>query len=401
MRTTWNFYTAGQLLFGKHASRQLGPRLAERKIRSACVVTDRNLVDVGIVEPMLRSLSASGIDVTLFDGGQAEPAIEVAHAAVKLAKVSHHDAVIGIGGGSNLDVSKFVAATLSHGGNPEDYFGIEKVPGPVMPLVCVPTTSGTGSEVSHAAVLTDTRNQIKISAMSNHLRPQLAIVDPVLTYRCPRQIMADSGIDALTHAVEAITATDFDKLEIPDGELSSYEGRYPLGECLAEKGIELVGQHLAKAVNQPFNTDARDGMSLAATLAGMAFSNCGVALVHALEYPIGGAVHCSHGLGNGLLLPYVMEFNLPERIDTLAHIAKLLGVDTSQMSPIEAAQSSIRAVKELKEQIGIPARLREIGVTRDQLSQFAAKTFEIKRLHWINPRAPSCQDLVDILEAAY
>src|SRR6185369_5955787 len=186
-----------------------------------------------------------------------------------------------------------------------------------------PTTAGTGSEVSHAAVLTDKANHIKVSTLSQFLRPALAVVDPALTDGCPKQITADSGIDALTHAIEAYTAVDFDQLNEPDGLPVAYEGRHPLGDCLAEKAIALIGQHLVAAVQDGTNKAARDGMALAATLAGLAFSNCGVAVVHALEYPIGGAVHVSHGAGNGLLLPFVMRYNLPVRKPVFAKIAVL------------------------------------------------------------------------------
>jgi alcohol dehydrogenase class IV len=269
-----------------------------------------------------------------------------------------------------------------------------------MPLVCIPTTSGTGSEVSHSAVLTDTANQIKVSTQSNHLRPALALVDPELSYSCPRQVAADSGIDALTHAIEAYTAVEFDKLVVPAGEKCAYEGSFPLADCLAEKAIELIGENLVAAVNDA-DQQARDKMALAATLAGMAFSNSGVALVHALEYPIGGVLHCSHGAGNGLLLPYVMAFNLPAREAAFAAVARLLGVDTTGLSDHEAGQKGIERVEKIREQIGIPLRIRELGGREDQLPMFAEKTFAIQRLFWLNPRPASLEDVLEILQQAY
>src|SRR5437667_106645 len=172
---------------------------------------------------------------------------------------------------------------------------LAKIPGPVWPLVCVPTTAGTGSEVSAAAVLTDTDSQMKVGILSNHLRPRVALVDPLLTVSCPPKVTADSGIDALTHAIEAYTAVDNATFPLPAGERTVYQGRHPLGDCLAEKAIGLVGQYLRRAVKQADDLEARDGMALAATLAGMAFSNVGVAVVHAMEYAIGGAVQCSQG----------------------------------------------------------------------------------------------------------
>src|SRR5437667_9491916 len=194
-----------------------------------------------------------------------------------------------------MDLAKITATVLAHGGGPRDYVGDDKVPGPVAPLICLPTTAGTGSEVSAAAVLTDTENQIKVGILSNHLRPAVAVVDPMLTLSCPPKVTADSGIDALTHAIEAYTAVDNATFPLPPGERTVYQGRHPLSDCLAEKAIALVGQFLRRAVKQGDDLEARDGMALAATLAGMAFSNVGVAVVHAMEYAIGGAVQCSQG----------------------------------------------------------------------------------------------------------
>ncbi|MCH5372867.1 MAG: iron-containing alcohol dehydrogenase, partial [Planctomycetes bacterium] len=324
MRTTWNFFTAGQLTFGPGSAAQLGELLARRRVKRILIITDRNLIEAGIEQRVRKPIQDAGMAVDTFAGGEAEPSIEVAWNAIEHARRSQPDAILGLGGGSNIDLSKIVANIYTHGGSPRDYFGFDNVPGPVLPLVCIPTTSGTGSEVSHAAVLTDTANEMKVSTLSNYLRPALAVVDPQLTYDCPQQVAADAGIDALTHAIEAYTAVDYQQLPLQPGEKCAYEGRYPLGECLAEKAIQLIGEHLVASVHDAANHPARDAMALAATLAGIAFSNCGVALVHALEYPIGGALHCSHGAGNGMLLPYVMRFNLPVRAASMARIAELL-----------------------------------------------------------------------------
>jgi alcohol dehydrogenase class IV len=401
MRTTWNFHSAGQLTFGDGAVDQLGQLSRRRGWQRLLLVTDMPLVQLGIAERVRGPLADAGLAVEIFNGGQAEPAIEVALAAAEVARKARPDVILGLGGGSNMDLAKIVAILARHGGRPQDYFGWDRVPGPVVPLICVPTTAGTGSEVSHAAVLTDQQNAIKVSTLSNWLRPTLAVVDPQLTWSCPPRVTADSGVDALTHAIEAYTATDFGRLQVPAGESSAYEGRFPLGDCLAEKAICLVGEHLVSAVEQPQNHAARAGMALAATLAGLAFSNSGVALVHALEYPLGGALHCSHGAGNGLLLPYVMRFNLPERRSTLARIAWLLGESTDGLPEEEAAERAIAAVVNLRRQIGIPHRLRELGGSRDQLPVFAEKAFAIKRLIWINPRQASQQDLLQILQEAW
>jgi alcohol dehydrogenase class IV len=401
MPSSWSFFTSGQLVFGPGSIEQLGDWSHRHQLKRILVVTDQSLRQAGVVLPIEEQLQAAQLEFTVFDGGTAEPSLEIADLALAEANSWKPDAVLGLGGGSNMDLAKIVATVLSHGGRPADYFGFDQVPGPVLPLICVPTTAGTGSEVSHAAVLTDTQNEIKVSTMSNYLRPDLALVDPMLTYSCPPQVAADSGIDALTHAIEAFTAVDYDRMQIPAGESSSYTGRQPLGDCLAEKAISLIGQHLVNAVTDRDDHQAHDAMSLAATLAGMAFSNCGVALVHALEYPLGGALHCSHGAGNGLLLPYVMRFNLPERESTMARIAQLLGCDIGAMDQQTAAAEAILKVEQLRQAIGIPHRIRELGGRQEQLAGFAEKSFAIKRLQWVNPRPSSYEDLLGILQAAY
>jgi alcohol dehydrogenase class IV len=279
--------------------------------------------------------------------------------------------------------------------------GEDRVPGPVVPLVCIPTTSGTGSEVSAAGVFTDTQNNIKVGAMSNYLRPAVALVDPRLTLSCPRKVTADSGIDAMTHAIEAYTAVDNATFPLPPGETSLYQGRHPLGDLLAEKAIALIGANLPRAVEQPDDLAAREAMSLGAMTAGLAFSNVGVALVHALEYPIGGATHCSHGAGNGMLLPYVMRYNLPYRERELARVAELLGEDTSGLSRRDAAERAIAAIEKLNRRIGIPARLRELGARREQIPEFAEKALKIARIVRVNPRVPTVGEMIELLNEAY
>jgi alcohol dehydrogenase class IV len=373
----------------------------DRSWSRALIVTDKNILEAGIVDLVANPLREAEIEVDVFDEGEAEPSVDAALNANDRAAEFKPDVIVGLGGGSNMDLAKIVAVLHRHGGQPSDYFGFNRVPGPVVPVICVPTTSGTGSEVSHSAVLTDSINKIKVSTLSPFLRPARAIVDPKLTVSCPSKATAESGIDALTHAIEAFTAIDSAKLDVPTGEPTPYCGRTPLGDLLAQQAIALIGEHLRTAVKKPTNLDAREGMSLAATLAGMAFSNCGVAVVHALEYPIGAAVHCSHGAGNGLLLPYVIRFNLPERPAEFRRIAHLLGEETPGNSDEEAGEICIATIEKLKRDIGIPERLSEIGVTQSQLPEFAKKSFEITRLMKLNPRPPKEEDLLKILKDAY
>ena len=401
MRSSWNFHSAGQLVFGRGSVKQLGSLIKQRKFSRAFVVTDERLIAAGVAARAIQPLNEAGITTETFRGGEPEPAIATAVQAAEAAAKFKPDCIVGLGGGSNMDLAKFAAVLLTHGGEPARYFSFNNVPGPVMPVVCVPTTAGTASEVSHAAVLTDKANHMKVSTLSQYLRPVLAVVDPALTDCCPPQITADSGIDALTHAIESYTAMDFDQLDAPDGTPVAYEGRHPLGECLAEKAIALIGEHLVTAVKDGQNQAARDGMALGATIAGLSFSNCGVALVHALEYPVGGAVHVSHGAGNGLLLPFVMRYNLPVRKTAFAKIAALLVENVGGVSEDVAAELAIAVVERIRARIGIPQRLRDLGVKREQLPGFAEKAFAIKRLMSNNPRKPMQPDLLDIYEQAF
>jgi alcohol dehydrogenase len=401
VRETWTFHTATQLVFGRNAVRQLGEIAQRLRARRALIVTDAVLEKVGLLERVRQPLAEAGLTLETFTGGEPEPSLRAALACYEVGQRFRPDLLIGLGGGSNMDLAKLNAVLLAHGGAPHSYIGDDKVPGPVVPLVCVPTTAGTGSEVSAAAVMTDTDNQMKVGILSNYLRPAVALVYPLLSVSCPAQVTADSGIDALTHAIEAYTAIDNADFPLPAGERSVYQGRHPLGDVLAEKAIALVGQYLRRAVRDGSDLDAREGMALAATLAGMAFSNVGVAIVHALEYPVGGATHCSHGAGNGLLLPFAMRFNLPARLPEFGRIARLLGADTAALNATEAAEQAIALVERLRADIGIPGRLRELGVRPEQLRPFAEKAFGIKRILRVNPRPVTVQDLHGILEAAF
>ncbi len=399
-KSFWSFGAPGQLMFGRGTVSQLSPLAGRFGWRRALIVTDRNLMEAAVATSVQNALISGGAAVEVFSDGEAEPSIATAEASLACARSFSPDVIVGVGGGSNLDLAKNTAAAFTHQGHPTDYFGFDKVPGPTLPLVCIPTTAGTGSEVSNSMVLTDTGQQVKISGQSEFFRPDWAIVDPELTYSCPRQVAADSGIDALTHAIEAITTVDYDQLEIPAGETCAYDGRYELTAALAERAIRICGEHLEPAVLDKNNYTAKDQMALAATLAGMAFSNSGVALVHAMEYPMGGELHCSHGLGNGLLLPYVMQFNLESRRDTFSKIAGWLGEQADDGQECSAEQA-VDAVKRIRKSIGIADRIRDIGGKQEQLHSFTEKAMKIQRLFWLNPRSANYDDIHKIYCTAF
>jgi alcohol dehydrogenase len=401
MRTVWTFHSAPSIVFGRDAVKQLGDIANRLRAKKALIVTDPVLERAGLLERVRLPLAEAGITVSAFTGGEPEPSMRAGVACYEQAKAFGPDLLVGLGGGSNMDLAKLAATLLKHGGGPRDYVGDDKIPGPVFPLICVPTTAGTGSEVSAASVVTDTDNHIKVGILSNWLRPTVAVVDPLMTVSGPPKVTADSGIDALTHAIEAYTAVDNADFPLPPGERTVYQGKHPMGDLCAEKAITLVGKFLRRAVKDGNDLEAREGMALAALLAGMAFSNVGVALVHAMEYPVGGAVHCSHGAGNGLLLPYVMRFNLPAKLKAFGEVAALLGENIVGLSERAAAEKAVAAVEKLRSDIGIPARLRDIGLKQEQLHAMAEKTFGIKRILRVNPRSVTVDEIEGIFKEAY
>jgi alcohol dehydrogenase class IV len=398
----WQFATAANIRFGRGSAVLLTDEMRRLGIERPLIIVDKTIARLPLVAKLLELSKHVSKHLQVFDECLPEPPIAVAEAAIDRGRLSNADGVIGIGGGSNLDVAKMVATVLRHGGSPSDYFGFDAVPGPILPLIALPTTAGTGSEVSHSAVLTDPNAQVKVSTLSRWLRPNVAIVDPELTDSCPPTVTAHSGIDALVHAIEALTNRDYREMVGIDPQARAYEGSYPLTALIAGEAIRLIGCFLVRAYQEPRDIEARDGMALAAMLAGMAFSNSGVAVVHALEYPIGVLTHCSHGEGNGLLLPHVMRFNLPTCIEAMASIAPRLGCHPSRMTTFaSAAEAAIEAVVSLQQAIGIRTQLRELGLKVEQIPTVAQRAFQIKRLMDVNPRRPTEANLISILERAF
>ncbi len=398
----WQFSTAANIRFGRGSISSTTDEVRRLRIQRPLLVVDKTIAGFPKVVELVQAIEQSIGAIHIFDACVPEPSTAIAEAAIAYGRDSKADGVIGIGGGSNLDVAKMVATVLRHGGSPASYFGFDAIPGPILPLIALPTTAGTGSEVSHSAVLTDPDSHVKVSTLSRWLRPTVAIIDPSLTDSCPPTVTAHSGIDALVHAIEAMTNRDYRTMVDVDPQTRCYEGSYPLTRLFAGEAIRLIGRFLVRAYQQPNDTEARDGMAMAAMLAGMAFSNSGVAVVHALEYPIGVLTHCSHGEGNGLLLPHVMRFNLPACTERMAEIAVCLGCDPSKISNTNAAaEAAIESVVTLQHAIGIRTRLSQLGLQADQIPLVAQRTIQIKRLMEVNPRTPTESDLVAILKQAF
>lgn len=403
MRTHWRFSTASDILFGQNTARQLGRELALLSISSAFIVTDANLLKAGVAEVVVSGLKDAGLDAVVFDGCRPEPSTDVVMAAVAAARAARQGAfgcVIGLGGGSNMDTAKAAAVVLQHGGEAWDYFGENVVPGPVVPVVAVPTTSGTGSETTPIAVIEDTRKGLKLAVVSPHILPRLSVVDPLLTLSCPPRVTAESGMDALTHAIESYTTLDHGALPVPADQRVSFPGRNPLSQTLSARAIQLIGENLRAAVYQPHNVAAREAMSLGALMAGLAFANSGLSSVHALQYPVGAITHTSHGLGNAILLPSVMEYLVPAATAELAQIAVWLGESTAGLSPRDAAMKAVSAVQQLKADIGIPRGLGDIGIKPEHVPDMAKTGATYARLIRCSPRPVGVEALESILRKA-
>ncbi len=297
------------ILFG-HGQRKALGRVAKGLGQRALICTDERFAADPIFAQLIADLEEAGVAPLAFDRVQPDIPRDTIKDAVAMATSFKPDLVIGIGGGSCLDMAKCAALLLSHGGKVEDYYGEFKVPGPVLPLIAIPTTAGTGSEVTPVAVISDPDRALKIGISSPHLIPQVALCDPELTMTCPPRLTAIAGADAMTHAVEAFTASR----RTPDANLALdhvFVGKSALTDHFALLAIRLLARSLRRAVENGNDADARADVMMGAMAAGAAFGTAGTAAAHAIQYPIGALTHTAHGLGVAALLPYVMAYNRP------------------------------------------------------------------------------------------
>jgi alcohol dehydrogenase len=402
MREQWGFSSARELIFGLNAVKRLGKTIIKIGCGYPLLVTHTGIKEADLLGRAIHPLEEAGITFQIFDQVEPEPSTEIVLMAYEEAKKRGHDVVIALGGGSVIDMGKALAALLAFGGDVADYFGEGKLPGLPLPIVAIPTTSGTGSSVSPASVLTDKEANLKKGISDNRLRPTVALVDPLLTLSCPPFLTACTGIDVLAHAVEAYLATPFAYLPVPPEEEDTvlYHGSNPLGDGLARDAVTLVAENLRMAVYQGHNVSARTNMALANIIAGMSFSNAGVTAVHAMAYPLGGVSHAPHGLVNGLLLPHVLEYNMPVCEQKMADVASWMGEMVNGLSARAAAQKAIDHIKRLIAEIGLPTKMREIGVKESDIRAMAEATMGVTRLLRGNPRKLSVDDIEAIFRNA-
>jgi alcohol dehydrogenase class IV len=382
---TFSFNTASSIVFGAGSAARLGEIAAERLGRRVLLVTDRGLVAAGLVAPAVASLEQAGCTVAVYDKVIADPPESVVLEAVGSGNKLAADAVIGLGGGSSLDVAKLVALLLKSGERLVDIYGVGQVRGKRLPLLLSPTTAGTGSEVTPISIVTTGAHEKK-GVVSPVLLPDIALLDPELTYGLPALVTAATGVDAMVHAIESFTSTS--------------ANRNPISAALATEALRLLAANIAAAVHRG-DHEARGRMLLGSMLAGQAFANSPVAAVHALAYPIGGHYGIPHGLSNALVLPAVLEFNLPEAESAYAELAPHAFPDLAQEPPASRAAAFIRRLTALSSELGLPPRLRDVGIPAGAVPMLAREAMKQTRLLVNNPRPLEEADAAAIYEASW
>ncbi|TFW28183.1 iron-containing alcohol dehydrogenase [Massilia arenosa] len=379
------FSTVPHLVCQTGAIRHLGKLVAERfpQARRALLITDRGFLKTGLLDAPRASLAANQMHVEIYADVMADPPEHVVRSAVKFAREQAIDLVIGVGGGSSMDVAKLIAVLAGHEQPLSDIYGIGNVKGERLPLVQIPTTAGTGSEVTNIAIVT-TGETTKMGVVSAQLYADLAILDAELTLGLPPAVTAATGIDAMVHAIEAYT---------------SKHKKNPLSDSLARQALGLLSANLLKACENGQDLQARQATLLGAMLAGQAFSNAPVAAVHALAYPIGGIFHVPHGLSNSLVLPHVLRFNLPYAAQLYAELADVV-VPHAAGSPAVKAEALIVAMQQIATLTGIPTRLEQVGVKESDLDRLADDAMLQTRLLGNNPRELTRADAYAIYAAA-
>ncbi len=371
------------VVFGEHCAAQCVDDILALGVKRVFVVTSPPVAP--LAQPLVRGLEVGGASVVLYGEIATEPTVEMFEEAREAARAAAADAVVGIGGGSALDVAKLVAALYA---GPQDVRQALSGERPVPPrqrfLACLPTTTGTGSEVSPNAILLDKQDRLKKAVVSAHLVPDAAYVDPTLTLSLPGPVTAATGMDALTHCIEA------------------YANRFahPTVDLYALRGIELIGANLARAVENGQDIEARTNMALGSLYGGLCLGPVGTGAVHALAYPLGGEFHTARGVSNAVLLAPVIEFNLPAAPERYAEIAVALGVPRGA-TPNDTAQAGLARIRELGQRCGIPKGLSGLGVPAGAIAGMAVSAVQITRLMRNNPRDMTAADAEAIYRAAY
>lgn len=380
------FTTTRQLISEPGSVSQLGELCLQLGVQTPVIITDPGIVKVGLLEKAEHALKASGLPVLAYADVQADPPESVVLAAVQYAIDQGADGIIGFGGGSAMDTAKLVALLACSGEQLADIYGVDQVKGQRLPLIQVPTTAGTGSEVTPIAIVT-TGASTKMGVVSGRLQPDIALLDAELTLGLPAGVTASTGVDAMVHAIEAYT---------------SQHKKNPYSDMLAHHALRLLSANIRQAVVEPGDLSARQNMLLGAMMAGQAFANAPVAAVHALAYPLGGQFHISHGLSNSLVLPAVMRFNTSHAAGLYAELApSIMGGNAPQSGDGEIASALIEYLSSMITDLGLPTRLRDVDIPESALSGLAEDAMGQQRLLINNPRSVEFEDALAIYKAVY
>ncbi|WP_209123788.1 iron-containing alcohol dehydrogenase [Alkalihalobacillus sp. BA299] len=379
------FQTAGQLITGSGSVAKVGEEVAKLGGKKVLIITDKIIRETGLVNKVVAPLQGQALEVDIIDDVIPEPPFEILEEMA--AKISNkgYDVFVGVGGGSALDVTKLLAVMMTNTDNVRDMVGIDNIKNPGLPFILIPTTSGTGSEVTYNAIFTDNRDKVKKGIVSTYLLPNIAIVDAELTLTVPPAVTAATGMDALVHAVESYTAIRSN--ELTDG--------------IALQAIKLISRSLRTAVHNGKDLKAREDMAMGSLLAGISLGNAGVGAVHALAYPLGGKFKVPHGVANSLLLPYVMKYNVVANLEKFAEVAKAMGENVEGLSTRDAAEQAVHAMATLSKDVGIPASIKDVGVSVEDIPALAEEASKIDRLLNNNPRTLNVKDIEKIYMEAY
>jgi alcohol dehydrogenase len=380
---TYGFFIPTVSLMGVGSAKETGDQAKALGATKLLIVTDAGLAAMGVADTIKGYVEAAGLNAVVFDGAEPNPTDKNVADGVEAYKANNCDGIITLGGGSSHDCGKGIGLVMGNGGNIRDFEGVNKSTKPMPPFLAINTTAGTASEMTRFCIITNTDTHVKMAIVDWRCTPNIAINDPVLMVGKPAPLTAATGMDALTHAVEAYVSTI----------------ATPITDACAIKAIELIAEYLRQAVANGENLEARDKMAYAEYLAGMAFNNASLGYVHAMAHQLGGFYNLPHGVCNAILLPVVCEFNAIANVKRFADIAAAMGENIDGLSDVEAAEVAIAAIRRLSSDVGIPAGLTEIGVKEEDL-KIMAENAQKDACMLTNPRKAKLEQVIDIYKAA-
>lgn len=380
---SYKFFMPAISLMGADCLKDAGEQVAELGFKKALIVTDKVLGQIGIVKKVTDVLDNKNIEYAIYDETKPNPTVKNVNDGLALLKEKECDFVISLGGGSAHDCAKGIALLATNGGEIKDYEGVDKSKKPQLPMVGINTTAGTGSEMTLFAIITDEERHIKMALVDKHLTPIIAVNDPMLMLAMPKSLTAATGMDALTHAIEAYVSTS----------------ATPITDACAEKAIELISNYLVNAVENGQDVEARDMMAYAEYLAGMAFNNASLGYVHAMAHQLGGFYNLPHGVCNAILLPHVQEYNKATSASRLAKIAKIMGGNIEGLTDEQGADLCIDMIKSLSQTVGIPEGLGVLGVKESDFETLATNALN-DACSLTNPRKGNLEEVMAIFKKA-